>query len=182
MPSTGEKKRLANVNRLVVFIFLYIFWMIFSGVFDAFHLSLGAICSGLVAYFFHDLLIEDIGDKLRFKKIVRFLVYLPWLIYQVILANLHVAYLVINPRGIDPQIVKYKSTLKSDFSKVTFANSITLTPGTITMDIVNDEFYVHALSQKVADDLRSGEMEEQVAHIFFENDHDKNSKNKSQNK
>jgi hypothetical protein len=50
------------------------------------------------------------------------------------------------------------------------------------MDIIGNDFYVHALSQKVADDLRSGEMEEQVARIFFENDHVKKSQNKSQNK
>ena len=87
-----------------------------------------------------------------------------------ILANLHVAKLVLAPSGIDPQLVKVKSKLKSDISMVTFANSITLTPGTITMDIDDGEFYVHALSQKVADDLLSGDMENRVAHVFFEND------------
>ncbi|MBW2194327.1 MAG: Na+/H+ antiporter subunit E [Deltaproteobacteria bacterium] len=53
----------------------------------------------------------------------------------------------------------------------TLANSITLTPGTITMDIKDGVFYVHAVSQKVADDLNAGEMEDRVAHIFMEADH-----------
>ena len=51
---------------------------------------------------------------------------------------------------------------------VTLANSITLTPGTITMDIIDEEFYVHALSKKVADDLLTGEMEARVAYIYLE--------------
>jgi len=54
---------------------------------------------------------------------------------------------------------------------VALANSITLTPGTITMNIHDGEFYVHALDQKVADDLGSGEMEDRIAHIFMEADH-----------
>ena len=69
---------------------------------------------------------------------------------------------------INPQLIRFKVNLKSDISKVTFANSITLTPGTITADIVGDEYIVHALSQPVADDLLSGEMEQRVAHIFSE--------------
>jgi multicomponent Na+:H+ antiporter subunit E len=54
---------------------------------------------------------------------------------------------------------------------VTLANSITLTPGTITMDIKDGVFYVHAVSQKVADELNAGDMEDRVAHIFMEADH-----------
>ena len=65
----------------------------------------------------------------------------------------------------------FKTKLESDISNVTLANSITLTPGTITIDIKDGVFYVHALSQKVADDLNAGEMEDRVAHIFMEADH-----------
>jgi len=69
---------------------------------------------------------------------------------------------------IDPQMIKFKTKLKKDISLTAFANSITLTPGTITADIREEEFYVHALSKKVADDLLSGEMENKVAHVFME--------------
>ena len=70
--------------------------------------------------------------------------------------------------GIRPEVVTVKTVLKKPFSQVVLANSITLTPGTITADIVDGEFYVHALSRKVADDLMTGEMEDKVAHIFKE--------------
>jgi len=158
-----------NLGRIATFLVLFGFWVTMSGKFDAFHLSLGLICSFLVGFISHDLLFEDVRARNRFASILRFFGYLPWLIYQIVLANLHVAYLVLSPKmPIDPKIIKFKSNLMSDLSKVTLANSITLTPGTITMDIIDEEFYVHAVSKKVADDLLTGEMEQRVAHIFLE--------------
>ena len=159
-----------NLRRLAVFLILFAFWLLLSGHYDLFHLSLGLICSLLVAFVSHDLLIENISGSKRIRKTRRFLSYVPWLIYQVVLANLHVAYLILNPKAIDPRIVRFKTTLKSQFSMVTLGNSITLTPGTITMDIIDGEFYVHALSKKVADDLLSGEMERRVAHVYLEDE------------
>ena len=170
MAVDGSRARSSRAGRLVVFVVLYAFWLLFSGQYDFFHLSLGFICSLLVTYVSHDLLTQDIAGVGSLGKIWRFVQYVPWLIYQVIVANLHVAYLVINPKAIDPQVVGFKTKLKSDISLVTLANSITLTPGTITMDIVDGHFYVHALSQKVADDLLTGEMERRVARIYLEDE------------
>lgn len=159
-----------NLRRLAVFVILFGFWLLLSGHYDLFHLSLGVICSLLVAFVSHDLLIENISGSRRFKKTRRFVSYVPWLIYQIVIANLHVAYLILKPSAIDPRIVRFKTKLKSEFAMVTLGNSITLTPGTITMDIIDGEFYVHALSKKVADDLLSGEMERRVAHVFLEDE------------
>jgi multicomponent Na+:H+ antiporter subunit E len=157
-----------NLRRLAVFVILFGFWLLLSSHHDLFHLSLGLACCILVALVSHDLLIENISGTKRFTKTWRFISYVPWLIYQIVVANLHVAYLIVNPRAIDPQVVRFKTKLKSQFSMVTLGNSITLTPGTITMDIADGEFIVHALSKKVADDLLSGEMERRVAHVFLE--------------
>ncbi len=170
MPVYARQKHLKSLSRLVVFVILFAFWIIFSGKFDFFHLSLGLLCSLLVAFVSHDLLIQDIAKGNKLIKTWRFVLYLPWLIYQVVLANFHVAYLVLNPNAIHPQIIRFRPKLKSDFAMVTLANSITLTPGTITMDIIHGEFLVHALSQKVADDLLSGDMERRVAHVYLEDE------------
>jgi multicomponent Na+:H+ antiporter subunit E len=159
-----------TLRRLAVFVILFAFWLLLSGHYDLFHLSLGMICSLLVAFVSHDLLIENISGSKRIRKTRRFISYVPWLLYQIVLANLHVAYLILNPKAIDPRIVRFKTRLKSQFSMVTLGNSITLTPGTITMDIIDGEFYVHALSKKVADDLLSGEMERRVAHVYMEDE------------
>ena len=155
---------------IATFIILFVFWMVMSGKFDLFHAALGVISCLLVTHLSGDLLFKE-TRKGRGKEIFRFIVYIPWLIYQIILANLHVVRLALSPRMselINPQLIRFKVNLKSDIAKVTFANSITLTPGTITADIVGDEYIVHALSQPVADDLLSGEMEQRVAHIFSE--------------
>jgi len=154
----------------IVFIILYLNWILWSGKFDAFHLLLGVISSALVTFMSHDLFLnrKKISPKIIVETI-RFIKYVPWLLYQIILSNIHVASLVLSPRmPIDPKIIRYKTKLKTDISLVTFANSITLTPGTITADISDGEFIVHALSRKVADDLMTGEMEDKVAHIFEE--------------
>ena len=120
----------------------------------------------------HDLLFTNILAPYRFVITVRFLAYIPWLIYQIVLANIHVAKLALGPKkNLDPKIIRFKSKLESDISFVTFANSITLTPGTITVDIKDGEYYVHAIDKTVADDLLSAEMEDRVAHVFLEADH-----------
>ena len=149
---------------------LFLHWILWSGKFDAFHLSLGVISCALVTFMSHDLFLKrnKLSPKLLVESI-RFIKYIPWLLYQIVLSNIHVASLVLSPRmPIDPKLIIYKTKLKSDISLVTFANSITLTPGTITADIDDGEYVVHALSRKVADDLMTGEMEDKVAHIFEE--------------
>jgi multicomponent Na+:H+ antiporter subunit E len=168
----GQRRKTQFQNFLGTAVILFAFWALLSGKFDAFHLSLGAICCVLTAYLFHDLLFANVrvGDM----RVVawRFIRYIPWLLTQIVLSNIHVASLVLRPKmPIYPQVVKFKTKLETDISCVALANSITLTPGTITMDINDGYYYVHALSQKVADDLNTGEMEDRVAHIFMEADH-----------
>jgi multicomponent Na+:H+ antiporter subunit E len=155
---------------IVLFSVLYLHWIFWSGKFDAFHLALGVISCALVTFMSHDLYVKREKFYSRILiEVVRFFKYIPWLLYQIVLSNIHVAYLVLSPgMPIDPKIIRYKTRLKSDLSLVTFANSITLTPGTITADISEGEYYVHILSQKFADDLMTGEMEDKVAYIFDE--------------
>ncbi|MBW2029532.1 MAG: Na+/H+ antiporter subunit E [Deltaproteobacteria bacterium] len=168
----AQKRKTALQNFAGTAVILYAFWILLSGIFDLFHLVLGGICCIVVAYLYHDLLFANVrvGDI----RIVawRFIRYIPWLMYQILMSNIHVASLVLRREmPIAPQVVKFKTKLETDISCVTLANSITLTPGTITMDIQDGEFYVHALSKKVADELKAGEMEDRVAHIFMEADH-----------
>jgi len=156
----------------VSFIILFVFWIFLSGYFDIFHLTLGVISCALVSRISGNLLFYEKKIRLtHFWQTLRFLKYLPWLLYQIILANIHVAYLVLHPKVyslIDPHIIKFKVKLKTDIGLTTFGNSITLTPGTITVLIHEGSFYVHAIDQKVADDLLTGEMEDRVSQIYQE--------------
>ena len=163
--------KMSNMRRLVVFLVLFSFWLVLSGHYDFFHLALGVGCSALVSFFSSDLLFKDFRNDRWLLKAWRFLLYVPWLLYQIILANLHVVYLVIQPKKIKPQVVRFKTKLTSNLSQVVLGNSITLTPGTITMDIADGEFCVHALSDKAAREILAGEMEQRVAHVFLETKH-----------
>lgn len=99
--------------------------------------------------------------------------YVPWLLYQVFLANIHVAYLVLHPRMmelIDPQVIKYQSKLKDPIPLVAFANSITLTPGTITIGLTRDgQLRVHAIDVASVEGF-PGDMEERIARVFKSRD------------
>ncbi len=145
--------------------------MIFSGKFDFFHLTLGALSCSLVAWMAADFLITAPSLGSVAKQWKGFFEYIPWLIWQIILANFHVLALVLSPdinSRINPKIIKFRSTIKSHMGLVTFANSITLTPGTITVAVtMYGDMAIHAIDNESAAPL-PGEMEERVARIFGE--------------
>jgi len=154
--------------KVATFFLMLAFWVFMSGMFDAFHFTLGVISCLLVAHFSHDLLFYEGGPADWAHGFARVLCYVPWLFWQIILANLQVAYVVLHPRMldlIDPHLVRFKTHLKRPISKVTFAQSITLTPGTITVSIDDDEFTVYALTRSASESL-PGEMERRVAHAL----------------
>lgn len=156
------------MRTFVTFLILFTLWLLFSGHFDAGHLTLGLLCAGVVAAFSSDLLFPETPSARTAATAWRVVCYMPWLLYQIVLANLHVVYLVCRPSRLRPQVVRFKTGLTGDPAKVVLGNSITLTPGTITMDIEGDEFTVHAVSDEAASGLLSGEMERRVARVFLE--------------
>ncbi|BCR06991.1 Na+/H+ antiporter subunit E [Desulfuromonas versatilis] len=151
--------------KIATFLVMLAFWVIMSGMFDGFHLSLGVVCCLLVAHFSHELLFPRPPGPGFLRQVLGLLLYVPWLFWQILVANLQVTYIVLHPRMldlIDPTVFRFKTTLKSPFSKVTFAQSITLTPGTITVSVHDDEFAVYALTRSAAESL-PGEMERRIA-------------------
>ena len=156
---------------LVTFVIMLGVWIVLSGKFDAFHLSLGVVSCAIVGYISSDLLFSSphVGNLLQ--EWFRFVLYIPWLIVEIFKAGFHVTYLVFHPRMmdlIDPRIIKFRSKLESDLSLVTFANSITLTPGTITVYVsIDGDFKVHAIDAASGDPL-PGEMEDRIAKAFGE--------------
>lgn len=152
------------LTRIVVFMVLFAFWVVLSGMFDAFHLTLGLISCGLVVVLNNRLSFSGIDKATMLYRTVGMLGYLPWLFYQIVIACIDIARIVLSPRMldlIDPQIFHFTTRLKSTFARVTFAQSITLTPGTVTVFTHGDEFTVYALTKATADSL-PGEMEERI--------------------
>lgn len=154
--------------RILIFFLLMITWVIFSGKLDAFHILLGALSCGFVTWISSDLLFRNRNSPLaaRIKQGLRMIPYFFWLIWQIVLSNIHLLKLALaGPIALEPQIIKFESKLESDFEKFLLANSITLTPGTVTMKIINQTFYIHAISNAAAKGL-DGEMERRIAKIF----------------
>lgn len=98
--------------KLATFVAMFTFWVVLSGMFDAFHLTLGVISCLLVAHFSHDLLFYGDDDQSWVRGLWGFITYVPWLFYQIIIANLQVAYVVLHPRMfelIDPHVIRFKT-------------------------------------------------------------------------
>lgn len=166
-----ERNRVLFYPFVATFVIMLGIWVLLSGKLDPFHLSMGFISCGIVSYLSCDLLFPSFKMKGLLGQWIRFAWYIPWLMLEIIKANLHVTYLAFHPRMmelIDPRIVKFPSKLKGDLALVTFANSITLTPGTITVDVsIDGNFKVHAIDKASGDPL-PGEMEARIAKAFGE--------------
>ncbi len=94
------------------------------------------------------------------------LLYIPWLLWQIALANLHVARVILDPRlPVKPQMLRLKGSQRTDLGRVIYGNSITLTPGTVALDLREDRILVHALTETSAQGLLEGEMDRRVTRL-----------------
>lgn len=171
-PSPVQSRRVKKVIPFcLTFAICFATWIVLSGRFDFFHITLGIIACTIVASLSGSILISRRGLANLPGQWLRFILYIPWLLYQVLLANIHVMYLVFHPRMlelIDPRIIRFKSRLKKPMSLFILANSITLTPGTITVFVsINGEYAVHVIDEESGNAL-PGEMEERVARLMDE--------------
>ncbi|MFA9459305.1 Na+/H+ antiporter subunit E [Thiohalorhabdus methylotrophus] len=142
---------------------LFVLWILLSGHFDGLLLSLGIASSLLVALLAGRI---DAADREPQRMAVgpALITYWAWLAWQVILSNIDVARRVLSPSlPISPCIVRVRASQKTDLGRVIFANSITLTPGTVSIDLQGDEVEVHALSREAAEDLQSGAMDRRAS-------------------
>lgn len=96
----------------------------------------------------------------------RFAAYLPWLIKEIVLSNIHVAQVILDrDLPIAPQLVRVRTTQQTDLGHVIHANSITITPGTVSLDVRDGTILVHALTAETADGVKSGDMDKRVTWV-----------------
>jgi multicomponent Na+:H+ antiporter subunit E len=145
---------------LTIFIVLFGFWLLMSGYYTPLILSLGVISCLLCVYL-------TIKGKFLYNETLpiyffpRLIQYTLWLIKEILKSNIQTAKVIIM-KSEEPELFSVKATQKTNEGKVTYANSITLTPGTVTTQIKNDIFEVHALTKDFGDDVRSSEMDKMV--------------------
>ena len=138
-------------------------WLLWSGLFKPLLLGLGAFSCLLVAYLTQRMGYTDYEQfKVNFN--LRFFGYWAWLSKEVVRSSLEVARVVLHPGlPISPRIVEIEATARHPVDQVTLGNSITLTPGTIALDVRDGVLQVHTLTQEGADELMSGEMDRRIA-------------------
>ena len=149
-----------NTKSLTLFIVLFGFWLLMSGYYTPLILSLGVISCLLCVYLTIKGKFLD-NETLPIYFFPRLIQYTLWLIKEILKSNIQTAKVIIM-KSEDPELFSVKATQKTNEGKVTYANSITLTPGTVTTQIKNDIFEVHALTKDFGDDVRSSEMDKMV--------------------
>lgn len=164
--------RKPNTRKIFLFILLYLIWCALTWVPGAKDLISGAIVSLIISLVFGDMLYVDYFIFLRPKNFLYLIYFIPVLLCRSVRANLEVAYHVLSPKlNIKPGIVKIKTSLKTDAAKAILANTLTLIPGTLTVDMIDDHLYVHWLDVKAEDvrgatDAISGDLERIIKEAF----------------
>ncbi len=139
------------------------FWLISSGMFKPLLLSFGVVSIVIVIALTYRMKKKDAESFPIILPSLRLPGYLLWMVGQIVASNLDVAKRIwAGKSAISPTIFTVKATQKTDVAKVLYANSITMTPGTVTLSVREDVLEVHALSSEAAEDLKKGEMDRRV--------------------
>ncbi len=126
------------------------FWFTLSGQASPFFVALGVVSLLLTLWLAARLRIID-RDSSPYHRLPQMVIYLIWLIVEIIKSNITVIARVLGPRhAIDPAVVRLQTRARTDLGKALFANSITLTPGTVAFDVEDDKVLVHALVREKA--------------------------------
>ncbi len=146
-------------------LFLFAIWVLLSGHYTPLLLVLGVLSTLLVVFLAAraDLIDREIYPILLKASV---LFYWFWLGREIIKSNINVARLILDPAmPISPNVFTVRAFQKTELGRVTYANSITLVPGTVAMDVEEDVITVHALTMAAAKDLKRGDMNRRVCHV-----------------
>jgi multicomponent Na+:H+ antiporter subunit E len=148
---------------VVLFAVLMAVWLLNSGHYTPLLIGFGVASSLFVVYLSWRMGIVD-REGLPYHLIPRALIYGPWLFKEIFASNVDVAkrVLTVFEPDISPRIFDTGVTQKTDLGRVIYANSITLTPGTVSIGVKGSYITVHAIAEEVADDLQEGEMDRRV--------------------
>ncbi|MCU4742642.1 monovalent cation/H+ antiporter subunit E [Halobacteria archaeon AArc-m2/3/4] len=160
----GSRSRL-----FAMFLISYGFYLTLGDPTYTFDLVTGAAVAGIVAVTLSHVTFTTaptlVGSPLR---VVRFTLYIPYLIWEIIRANLAISLVILRPSmPIDPKLTRVNARVRSGLPLLALANSITLTPGTLTVRANNQQLIVHSLTQVARDDLFEGSLERAVRFVFY---------------
>lgn len=150
------------MRSLSLVIILFAFWLLLSGYFVPFLLAMGLLSAIAVAMLGRRMdVVDHEGHPVHLGW--RLVFYWPWLFREIVMSAWSVSRVILDPRlPVSPTLVRAKTSQKTSVGLVTYANSITLTPGTISVEVKPGEILVHALTREAADGLLEGEMDRRV--------------------
>ncbi|WP_407066830.1 monovalent cation/H+ antiporter subunit E [Haloarcula sediminis] len=153
---------------LAVFGASFLFYMLLSS-WKPIDFATGTLTAALVAVLLAPVAFSDQPSFVRIgKQTVRMLIYAPYLLKEIAVANLQIAYVVLHPSlPIDPEVVELRAAVWGDTAVTTLANSITLTPGTLTVSVSDRAFTIHSLTAGARGDLFDGGLERAVRFVFY---------------
>lgn len=150
---------------LSLFILLCLTWLLWSGFYTSLLLALGALSCLLVVVLCRRMAIIDPEGHPN-HLLLGLLTYIPWLAWETVKANIDISWRIIQPNlPISPRIIRIKASQKTHLGQVIYANSITLTPGTVSVEVEEGEITVHALTAQTADSLLDGTMDRRVTRL-----------------
>jgi multicomponent Na+:H+ antiporter subunit E len=158
-----------TVRHLVLFVLLLGFWLALSGQYDALFIGMGVASAALCAWFGGQLFDRTLGHPGEHPRIslLWMLIYIGWLLTRIVPSAIQVASIVLVPgRDPEPGMVRFRTQLTSPAARTVLATSITMVPGTMTVDVQNDEFTVHSFTPDAADDLATAKMQRRIARVF----------------
>lgn len=142
---------------------LLVFWLLLSGHYTPFVIGLGVASIVGVVLLAHRMdVIDQEGHPIHLGAGA--LWYWPWLLKEIVKSGWQVTRLILHPRlPIEPTMVRFRPSQRTQVGLATHANSITLTPGTVSVDVGAGEFLVHALTREGAEGVCSGDMDARVS-------------------
>lgn len=159
------------MKAVVLFVALAILWLLWSGVFSPLMIFLGLISCALTVWLVRRLETLD-HEAVPLHLGTGVLTYWGWLVKEIVMSSLQVSKIILSPKmNISPTIVRVKAKSRGDVGQVLFANSITLTPGTIAIDIDEQGWLtVHGITRDTAEGVLTGDMNERVASLQAKGD------------
>ena len=142
---------------------LFVLWLLLSESFRPAHMAVGLASAFIVALLSRDASVSRIYTV----RWMHALLYFPWLFSRIFLSGLHLSYLILHPRlPIKPQLFRHRVGLGSEEAVMLMGNSITLTPGTVTVEASAEELLVHAMDDESTLDVATGRLERKVTAVF----------------
>ncbi|MEM7776166.1 MAG: Na+/H+ antiporter subunit E [Pseudomonadota bacterium] len=154
------------MRSLTLLVALAAFWLALSGHYKPLLLGIGAVVVVLAVALAHRMRIAD-EEGVPVEFVPGTLLYMPWLLVEILKSSWNVALIIINPRlPISPTMTVVRASQSSPVGVNVYANSITLTPGTVTTGVDDTSLTIHALARDGADDIETGRMDAHVTSIF----------------